>query len=224
VVALDDGSTDGTAARLAVHPAVLALLRNPIRRTYAGWDDARNRSRLLAAAGRFRPDWIVQLDADERMDAARSLQLRRFLETEACPEFAYGFYLCRMIGDERHFDKSMEIFRVFAYRDGLRLPSRKLHLIPVPDAIKRERWFTLRIRIQHLSGLTPRLRRRRFKKYEEADPENEWQPAYDNLLSHPTQVKRWRQPPGRTLLADPARHAQAVATVKQIAELLGSAG
>ena len=47
VVALDDGSTDGTAALLAQDPLVRVLLRNPLRETYAGWDDAANRNRLL---------------------------------------------------------------------------------------------------------------------------------------------------------------------------------
>ena len=221
IVALDDGSTDDTVALLASNPRVLTVLRNPVRRGYAGWDDAQNRARLLAAAGQFTPDWIVQLDADERMDEQSGRRLRKFLETEACPDFAYGFYLCRMIGDEQHFDKSMEIFRVFAFRDGLRLPKRKLHLIPVPESIKREHWFSLKIRIKHLAGVTPALRRRRVKKYEEADPHNQWQASYTNLLSEPGQVKKWHQPQGGSLLVEPGRHAQAVATLKQIQTLLG---
>ena len=43
VVALDDGSTDDTAAILEADPLVHSLLRNQRRETYAGWDDAANR-------------------------------------------------------------------------------------------------------------------------------------------------------------------------------------
>ncbi len=213
VVALDDGSTDRTAEFLAGNSGVLKLLRNPVRTSYAGWDDAQNRQRVLEAAGEFEPDWVVQVDADERMDAASGRALREFLEKEACREFAYGFQLCRMIGDEEHFDKTMHIIRLFAYRDGLRFPSRKLHLIPVPTAIRREYWFPLKIRVKHLAGLTSALRRRRFEKYREADPKNQWQATYQNLLVEPVAIREWERQTRGSLLVEPKRHAELKATL-----------
>ena len=67
VVALDDGSTDGTLCALEAYPLVKVVLRNPPRDTYFGWDDATNRQRLLDAAADLRPRWIISIDADERI-------------------------------------------------------------------------------------------------------------------------------------------------------------
>ena len=68
VVALDDGSTDGTREVLAAEPLVEVLLTNRRRENYRGWDDAANRNRLLEAAAALEPEWILSLDADERID------------------------------------------------------------------------------------------------------------------------------------------------------------
>src|SRR3954462_441992 len=64
VVALDDGSTDGTRRLLRANPLVKLVLENPVRPNYAGWDDAANRNRLLEAAAQLDPAWIMSLDAD----------------------------------------------------------------------------------------------------------------------------------------------------------------
>src|SRR5207245_11275435 len=66
VVALDDGSTDDTAARLQANALVTRVLSNPTRPTYEGWDDAANRARLLAAAAELDPRWIMFLRSEER--------------------------------------------------------------------------------------------------------------------------------------------------------------
>src|SRR5437588_911 len=76
VVALDDGSTDGTGAMLEAEPLVRIVLRNPPRPSAAAWDDGENRRRLLDSAGGLRPSWIVFLDVDERLDAADAQTLR----------------------------------------------------------------------------------------------------------------------------------------------------
>jgi glycosyltransferase involved in cell wall biosynthesis len=77
VVALDDGSTDGTGDVLAAHPLTKVLLRNPQRSGYSGWDDRANRQALLDVCGSAEPDWVLQLDADERLPSADGAALRR---------------------------------------------------------------------------------------------------------------------------------------------------
>ncbi len=70
VLALDDGSEDGSAEFVAAQPNVLELLRQP--RVNSGeperWDCGANRRALFHAAGRQGADWSVGLDADERIE------------------------------------------------------------------------------------------------------------------------------------------------------------
>ncbi|HSQ35401.1 MAG TPA: LCP family protein, partial [Candidatus Binatia bacterium] len=66
IVALDDGSTDGSGPFLESHPNVLEVLRIPADR--AGWDEVGNFQKLHAAALRHQAEWIVALDADERLE------------------------------------------------------------------------------------------------------------------------------------------------------------
>ena len=200
VVALDDGSTDDTAAVLAAHPLVRTLLRNPPRAGYAGWDDAANRQRLIDALEPIAPRWIVQLDADERVDESDALALRRFLERSSVhehverpdPTCAYLLGVCRMIGDQQHWDR-LENWagRVFAYRPGIRLPTAKLHLTPLPCDISPERYVRMTLRIQHLANLTPERREARHRKYAEADPSTQYQPSYAHLLDNPSSIRAW---------------------------------
>ncbi len=197
VVALDDGSTDETGATLEAEPLVRVLLRNRRRPTYHGWDDSANRNRLLRAAAELEPDWLLFLDADERLDPDDGVALRAFIDHEAVEGYAYGMRVFRMIGDLRYWDRGrLWVYRLFAH-DGDSLPDQRLHFVPVPRSIPMERWLQTTIRIQHLASLTEGHRRARFEKYREADPDNGFQPSYENLLAPPGELRRWeRRPPG----------------------------
>jgi hypothetical protein len=207
VVALDDGSTDATYDILAASPLVLKILRNPRREDYRAWDDAENRNRLLTAAAEFQPQWVISIDADERLDAVDAESLRRFLETDALPGFAFGFRHVPMRGDSQHFWPHYQwVYRLFSYRRGQRFPSQKLHFIPVPTSIPRDRWLKTTLRIQHLGGMTPERRVARFEKYLEADPDRTYQTSYRNLLQAPAEgdLRRWQSRPRNmpVLIAD----------------------
>ena len=58
VVALDDGSTDGSGELASAQPSVLELIRRPPRSPHA-WDEPENRRLLVEAAARHAPDWLV---------------------------------------------------------------------------------------------------------------------------------------------------------------------
>ena len=208
VIALDDGSTDATAQRLDAHALVKVLLRNPIRSSYEGWDDAGNRQQLVDAVGRLpallgddpsfttRCIWVVQLDADERISRDDAEALRKYLLTEADPTYAYLLRCYRMIDDELHFDRRENwAGRVFAYRPGVRLPTDALHFVPLPVDIPPSSYRRTTIRIQHFGNATPSLRRARFDKYREVDPGGEHQRSYEHLLDEPETVLTW---PART--------------------------
>jgi glycosyltransferase involved in cell wall biosynthesis len=196
VVALDDGSTDRTREVLAASPLVKILLENPPRPDYAGWDDAANRNRLLEAAATLDPEWILSLDADERIPPDDGAALRAFLETDAMPGLAYGFKVYRMWHDLSQFDRSgLWVFRLFPFRPGQRFPDQRLHFVPIPTDIPRERWVRTTIRIQHLAGLTEERRQARFAKYRQADPDNEFQHSYRDLLEPAAEIQTWQPRP-----------------------------
>ncbi|HWV35723.1 MAG TPA: glycosyltransferase [Thermomicrobiales bacterium] len=198
VVALDDGSTDETAAMLEHQPLVKILLRNPPRDDYRGWDDAANRNRLLEAAGALDPEWIISLDADERIDAVDARALRRFLETDALPGCAYGFRHVPMRRDSETFwPRYQWIYRLFSYEPGQRFPDQRLHFIPVPTSIPRQRWVRTTLRVQHLGGMTDERRLIRFNKYLEADPTRRYQVSYSNVLMEPPphELRQWQPRP-----------------------------
>ena len=160
VIALDDGSTDDTAVLLADSPLVCELLRNPRRDGYAGWDDAGNRNRLLEAAAAHAPDWIVQLDADERIEPGDAVALRALFDGGAPDDCALGFRVFRMAGDSDHYDEArLWVYRAFTYAPGQRMPDRKLHLVPVPTSIPNSRWLPTNVRIAHLGGVDEDRRR-----------------------------------------------------------------
>jgi glycosyltransferase involved in cell wall biosynthesis len=196
VVALDDGSTDRTREILETSSLVRMVLANPRRDDYRGWDDAANRNRLLAAAATLSPSWILSLDADERISADDAATLRSFLETEARPEFAYGFKVYRMSQDLAHFDRAgLWVYRLFHFAPGQRFPDQRLHFVPIPTSIPRDRWLRTTIRIQHLASTTEERRVARFEKYRQADPGNAFQRSYLNLLQPPGELFAWQPRP-----------------------------
>ncbi|HZG66930.1 MAG TPA: putative glycoside hydrolase, partial [Herpetosiphonaceae bacterium] len=205
IVALDDGSTDETHELLAACPLVKILLTNPLREDYRGWDDAANRNRLLQAAAALRPEWIISIDADERLDPADGAALRDFLHTDALPGCAFGFRVVPMQHDLEHYrPQYLWVYRLFAYEPGQVFPSKRLHFVPVPTSIPRTAWLETTLRIQHLGGMTTQRREARFEKYRQADPNREYQADYSHLLEEPPEeLPRWepRSPDLPVLLA-----------------------
>jgi glycosyltransferase involved in cell wall biosynthesis len=192
VVALDDGSTDRTAAELQGQPLVKVLLRNPVRDGYAGWDDSANRNRLLAAAQPLAPDWIISLDHDELFPAEEGHALRRFIDVQAVDGMAYGFPRYRMIDDLEHYDRREDwAYRLFSYHPGQIFSSDRYHFMPAPTSIPIARWLTTNIRMQHLCGLTQDHRSARRQKYLEVDPEARWQDDYSYVDDPPSALHTW---------------------------------
>lgn len=212
VVALDDGSTDATGDLLAASPLVKVLLTNERRTGYRGWDDIANRNRLLAAAAELEPDWVISLDADERIDRDDGDALRRFLAGEARSGWGYLFPVFAMVDDEQHYHLlPLWVGRLFAYEPGARFRGGRLHSVPLPATIPPSRWIKTTVRIKHLAGLSRERRLARFEKYREADPDCEFQPTYSHLLSTPATVERWSpRPAGLPVVAtDPGELARA---------------
>lgn len=212
VIALDDGSTDESAALLEADPLVVALLRDPVRPGYEDWNDADNRQCLLDAAAGVRPRWVVQLDADESIDAEDAAALRTFLETDALPGCAYGLRHHRAWGDLID-DREIWVYRVFAWRPELRLPhDRRLHFNPVPESIPRAAWLRTTIRLRHEGAGDDEGVAARARKYAEADPAGEYRANTGGMEAspNPSALVPWTaRPSGSAVLVDPVEQAVA---------------
>src|SRR5262245_14766703 len=197
VIALDDGSTDGTRGILSGHPLVRRLLTNPVRHSYQGWDDGANRARLLSATAELSPGWGLWLDADERITPDDAIAPRRLRVHEAYRRDTYLFTRYRMVGDFEHFDagRPLVLGRLFPFEVGQQLPAGRLHFVPLPTSIPPSRWQRTTLRIQHLAGMTAELQRARYAKYEQADPGRGFQRRYGHLLREPREVRRWEARP-----------------------------
>ena len=123
VVALDHGSTDATAGLLAAHPLVRSVIRDGQPSVSVAANDAEHRNRLLAAAVDLDPEWVLFLDADERIEPTDAAALRAFVDTDALPGCAYGIRLFRMVDDQGSFDPEFALSpRLFAFVRGQRVP------------------------------------------------------------------------------------------------------
>jgi glycosyltransferase involved in cell wall biosynthesis len=192
VVALDDGSTDETGAILASQPAVSVLLRNPVRATYAGWDDRANRQALLDACADLEVDWILQLDADERLHPDDARALRTAIDHGLLdPDDGYLLQVLRVVdGSDGYDEDHLWVGRLFGHRPGAQLPEEALHLVPLPEVIPPERRRRTTLRILHHGSATPERRAARVAKYREADPDHRWQASYERLAIAPREVRR----------------------------------
>ncbi|MDH6592539.1 hypothetical protein M2165_002428 [Variovorax sp. TBS-050B] len=79
-IALDDGSTDGTAGILRREPGLLELLSNPPAEPHR-WDEPGNRLRLLECARRHGAGWVLACDADERFETLFLRNLHAIVDT-----------------------------------------------------------------------------------------------------------------------------------------------
>jgi len=182
IVALDDGSSDGSAELLEGRPEVLELLRVPPGRP--AWDEPANYRALVTAAQRHGPGWAISLDADERVEhrfrarAERAIARgRRFGLT------AFSVRL-RELWDSGETWRSDGVWgdkgppRMFELRPDHEFDERALHAGKVPLQARRVRGSVPRadLIVYHLRMISPEARAARRARYEELDPTAELQP------------------------------------------------
>lgn len=182
---------------------VAVVLRNPRRDTYRGWNDRVNRSRLLAAAAGLEPEWVVFLDADERIDPDDGEVLADALRgDDLLPGCAYGFQHFRVWQgwcDPRY----RWIYRMFSFSPDLRLAGTRLHFNPVPIDIPSRAWVRTTIRVRHLGAEDAEAIERRRLKYQQADPDGRYGRDTGGLDRAPELVAAWTgRPAGLPFLFD----------------------
>ena len=182
IIALDDRSTDGSVDLLERSPAMLEPLHIPGDRP--DWDELANYRRLVLAALAHHAEWIVLLDADERVErqfrhrAENVIERGRLLGIHAFSLRVHELWdrpnTVRVDGIWGR-KSSPRLFRARADHDfgeqplhGRRPPlqARWLGRFPLAD-----------LRLYHLRMVHPGDRETRRARYERLDPEMRWQPG-----------------------------------------------
>lgn len=198
VLVLDSGSSDRTAQIAEAAGARVAVTDWP------GYGPQVARGFAMATS-----DWVLSLDADERIPPDDGRALRQFIDEEARPGYAYGFNRYRMVDDLDHYDRiEQRAWRLFAFEPGARFPDRRLHFFPVPTAIPRPRWLPTSVRIQHLAGLTAQRRQARWEKFREADPDCRWESDYEYTVAPPGERRPWHPRPPALPVMPTSREAE----------------
>lgn len=192
VIAYNDGSTDGSAEFVAAQPSVIELLHRPDGTDHT-WDEPAIHRAMMEAAGHHDADWLVAVDADERLEERFGARVRdeiirlsrrgiraasvRMLELWDAPDQARvdGIW-----GRKRPV-------RLFAWRPDAVIDQRSLHghWAPLNSSVAG-RFAEADLFVYHLRMIheTDRLARR--LRYETLDPGSEFQRIGYAYLTDPS--------------------------------------
>lgn len=204
IVALDDGSSDGTDRLLEQSPYVVELLRNPPDR--AAYDEPAGHRRLVAAALRHGADWILSVDADERLERDFRMRAERVIRRGGAVGLAaFAVHLRELWDSPDHYRVDgvwggKRVPRLFRAMPDHRFDERSLHGAKAPLQGKVFGVFPLAdLVIYHLRMIRREDREARRERYQRLDPEARWQPTvgYAYLTDERGLTLR-RVPPGRS--------------------------
>jgi len=180
IVALDDGSSDDSPGLLARHASVIELLRNP--RSRPAWDEVGNHRLLLAAALRHRAQWVICVDADERLERDFRTRAERVIARGRLLGYsAYAVRLRELWDDPGQFRVDgiwgrKSVARLFRARQDHEFDPAPLHGSKAPQQGRRRgRFPKADLTIYHLGMLHAEDRAARRCRYELADPDRRWQ-------------------------------------------------
>ncbi len=181
VIALDDGSTDGSRDFAAAQPSVLELIRLPKREPHV-WDEPRNKRLLYETAAKYAPDWLVVVDSDERLE--RDFRQR----ARAAIALAEAQDVKALIINIREMWDSYEHFRVdgiwgqkgharlFRYRRDAELDPRPFHGQWAPlNSLVHGVFPHADLELYHLRMIEEASRQKRRARYEALDPNRQHQ-------------------------------------------------
>lgn len=197
IVALDDGSRDGSGDYMRSNEAVLEVLEAPSGR--ATWDERANHRALVGAAIRHGAEWLLALDADERLEQEFRPRAERVIRRGRL--LAFGAYAVRL----RELWDSPDQFRVdgvwgrkaparlFRARADHVFDPRPLHgfKAPLQDRLRGD-YPLADLEVYHLRMIRREERLARRRRYERLDPDARWQPEGYAYLTDETGLRLQR--------------------------------
>jgi glycosyltransferase involved in cell wall biosynthesis len=213
IIALDDGSRDDTALLLRAHPKVIEVISNP---PGGPWNERGNHLALIKAARAHGGDWVLAIDADERLEqrfAGAAPQL--LAEAHGRGLEAYSLQLRELWNDRRHYRVDgiwggKARYRLFRNRrEHTKFDPRPLHRYWMPlEIVSRIATVGahLDLNLYHLRTIRSEERRARHARYLALDPDGRYQPqGYDYLIDE-TAMQLVEIPPERDFFPadDPA--------------------
>jgi glycosyltransferase involved in cell wall biosynthesis len=183
IVALDDGSTDGSGEYLRSRPEVVKVL--PVPPDRPRWDEVANHRALVAAGLEQGADWLIALDADERVERRFGERARRVIRRgRPLGLTAYHVRLRELWGSADAYRVDgiwgrKRTARLFAARADHLFDERPLHAFKAPLQARRvgASFPIADLEVYHLRMIRPEDRQARRERYERADPESRWQPG-----------------------------------------------
>jgi glycosyltransferase involved in cell wall biosynthesis len=178
VIALDDGSTDGSRQYLEARPEVLELIANPPNRPR--WDEVGNHRKLVHAGLAHDADWFICLDGDERVEMGFRSRVERLIQRGEAS--AYAVRLRELWDDPKRY-RADGIWgkkappRLFKALPDHEFDERAVHSFKAPLQAKVNGSFKIAdVNVYHLGMLRPEDRFARRARYEALDPECKFQP------------------------------------------------
>ena len=182
VIALDDGSTDTTLELLEGRREVLEVVRVPASRPR--WEEVGNHRLLVRGALEHGAEWILAVDADERLERGFRDRAERVMRRGAWLGFdAFALRLLELWGDRNTYRVDgpwgrKAVARLFRARQDHEFDTRPLHGLKAPvQAAWRGRFPIADLRLYHLRMIQARDREARRQRYESMDPGELYQPG-----------------------------------------------
>jgi hypothetical protein len=182
IIALDDGSTDGSAECLESHPAVIELLRVPFDRPR--WDEVANHRALISAALRHGGEWAICLDADHRLERGFRARCETVIARGRADGIEAFALPLRELWDSPRQYRVDGIWgrkvraRLFRLREDHEFDTRPYHSHKAPLQAWRDGELPVAdLEVYHLRMIRHEDRVARRRRYEAADPDARFQPG-----------------------------------------------
>jgi hypothetical protein len=195
IVALDDGSTDGSAEFVSRQRGLLEMIRNPAVEPHL-WDDAMNHRRLVEASWQYHPSWLIAVDADERLEMNFRKKAEKEMDRAAREGHRAYRVRVRELWDHPLKYRSDGIWgaksaaRFFEARRDHQFHMQRLHCHWAPLNSMRDGDFPQAdLTLYHLRMLRAEDRLARQERYETLDPDRALQAIGYDYMTDPTGLR-----------------------------------